>query len=283
MILIVPTILGGLWQILELSSISTSYIRFFSVTQIVPDGLLVLFFLSSLYLSFKITMVIKNLKTEDDTSDTETEKPSSIWYILLLLSIFMAVIFYLIKTTYQPYDNQLYLSTLIILIPTFIILTSAFIYILREIFTYVHSKFPKVINGALRIKNNQILLKIFVIFIVLGGAKLLVVLMSLFSDFSKSYSFPESSVNIETLKKSLAIDYPNEESRILYMNDKYVFVELETKSGNKKNLVLEFNRLFFERHAIPQDFVKVESPIKIDNTISMDTVGSDKVKNDTIN
>lgn len=31
-ILIIPTFLGGIWQIIELSSISISFIRFFSVS-----------------------------------------------------------------------------------------------------------------------------------------------------------------------------------------------------------------------------------------------------------
>lgn len=41
-LVIVPYILGGIWQIIELSSISLTYIRFFSVTQSVSDGLLML-------------------------------------------------------------------------------------------------------------------------------------------------------------------------------------------------------------------------------------------------
>jgi len=42
LIILVPALLGGIWQIIELSSISIAYIRFFSVTQILPDGLVIL-------------------------------------------------------------------------------------------------------------------------------------------------------------------------------------------------------------------------------------------------
>ncbi|MDC4645939.1 hypothetical protein OHV73_19020, partial [Acinetobacter baumannii] len=42
-ILIIPTSLGGIWQLLELSNLGIPYIRFFSVTQLLPDGLVIIF------------------------------------------------------------------------------------------------------------------------------------------------------------------------------------------------------------------------------------------------
>ena len=53
-ILLLPAILGGFWQIIELSKMSISYIRFFSATQLLPDGLLVLFIFSMIALAIKI-------------------------------------------------------------------------------------------------------------------------------------------------------------------------------------------------------------------------------------
>lgn len=44
LIVVVPAFIGGLWQSIELMSISTPYIRFFSVSQIIPDGILILLF-----------------------------------------------------------------------------------------------------------------------------------------------------------------------------------------------------------------------------------------------
>ena len=44
-IVLLPTIIGGIWQILELGSLGTPYIRFFSVSQLVSDGLLVCYIL----------------------------------------------------------------------------------------------------------------------------------------------------------------------------------------------------------------------------------------------
>jgi hypothetical protein len=41
LLVLLPTVAGGLWQLLELLSLGTPYIRFFSLTQLVPDGLLI--------------------------------------------------------------------------------------------------------------------------------------------------------------------------------------------------------------------------------------------------
>jgi hypothetical protein len=40
LIVLVPVVIGGLWQIIALASMSIAYIRFFSVTQLIADGLL---------------------------------------------------------------------------------------------------------------------------------------------------------------------------------------------------------------------------------------------------
>ena len=54
LIAIIPLLLGGIWQIFLLASISSSYIRFFSVSQQLADGVLILFYFSVLMsLEFK--------------------------------------------------------------------------------------------------------------------------------------------------------------------------------------------------------------------------------------
>ena len=42
-LVIIPTLIGGLFQLIKLASLDTSYIRFFSVSQVIADGLTVLF------------------------------------------------------------------------------------------------------------------------------------------------------------------------------------------------------------------------------------------------
>ena len=51
-VILLPTILGGLWQLIELSLLSFSFVRFFSVTQLLPDGLIILSMLFLLYIPY---------------------------------------------------------------------------------------------------------------------------------------------------------------------------------------------------------------------------------------
>lgn len=48
-IFIIPTTIGGVWQLFELGSFGISYIRFFSVPQLLPDGLLIITMLAVIY------------------------------------------------------------------------------------------------------------------------------------------------------------------------------------------------------------------------------------------
>lgn len=53
-LIIIPAFIGGLWQALELMLMSISYIRFFSISQIVPDGILILIFLFFIFIVFSL-------------------------------------------------------------------------------------------------------------------------------------------------------------------------------------------------------------------------------------
>lgn len=71
-ILLVPTILGGVWQLQNLISIDFNLIRYFSITQLIPDGILILLYISFctvllipiLLLTNLISNYIKNFKNE---------------------------------------------------------------------------------------------------------------------------------------------------------------------------------------------------------------------------
>lgn len=67
-IVIIPTLMGGFWQMFELVTIDTSYLRFFSISQIIPDGLLILFWLSMLYLGF--WLVLKDNRSSNTALQT---------------------------------------------------------------------------------------------------------------------------------------------------------------------------------------------------------------------
>lgn len=78
LIVLVPAIFGGLWQIIELSKMSISFIRFFSPSQLLADGLLILFIIIISYFSYKIgdfNNKKRNLKRK--IIDVREKKPSN--------------------------------------------------------------------------------------------------------------------------------------------------------------------------------------------------------------
>ncbi|WP_201573480.1 hypothetical protein [Psychrobacter sp. H8-1] len=79
-VVLIPSFLGAVWQILELSSINVAYIRFFSISQIPIDGTLILFLLIFLFGMSKITMALvkhsfeKKIEMFEDESLLEKTK-----------------------------------------------------------------------------------------------------------------------------------------------------------------------------------------------------------------
>ncbi len=61
LLLIIPTLLGGIWQLIELISIDISFVRFFSITQLIQDGILFLCF--EIMLGIILFLLIFTIKT----------------------------------------------------------------------------------------------------------------------------------------------------------------------------------------------------------------------------
>lgn len=83
-IILIPTLIGGLWQLLELLFIGPAYIRFFSISQLVPDGILLIFvFLLMLFLSQNLVKSIirsianfSTLPKPNNISESGIESPT---------------------------------------------------------------------------------------------------------------------------------------------------------------------------------------------------------------
>lgn len=54
LIVLVPTVLGSIWQIVQISRLNISYLRFFSPSQVVVDGVLILSLIFITYLLFEL-------------------------------------------------------------------------------------------------------------------------------------------------------------------------------------------------------------------------------------
>lgn len=72
LLLLLPTLFGGIWQVLSLANVGIPYIRFFSINQLISDGLILigsilaisLFSLMSYFLAKKQVEILKDKKME---------------------------------------------------------------------------------------------------------------------------------------------------------------------------------------------------------------------------
>ncbi|KAF2336880.1 hypothetical protein [Flavobacterium daemonense] len=153
-LILIPTIIGGIWQLLELSLISTSFIRFFSITQLVADGILILFIISILYIAFNISgkMIKKNDFQFDNT------KPPSIWYSIITIPLSIIVFFFiplpLLEDIYKRQSIKIF--EIVLLIPIMTITVGLFflgVFRLLENFIY---NYPNILlKFIIKIRDNK--------------------------------------------------------------------------------------------------------------------------------
>mgnify|MGYP006199785449 CR=1 FL=1 len=75
----IPPLFGAIWQLIELSKLSLSYIRFFSISQLVADGTLVLIILV-FFLFWGVSIYPNILKSRVEDSVNEEKNETKINY-----------------------------------------------------------------------------------------------------------------------------------------------------------------------------------------------------------
>lgn len=241
-ILILPALFGGLWQLFELWTISPSFIRFFSISQIVPDGLFILFVIlySSLPLVGAHLMWTTTFKYDKSTLDVLTtpiiarkkQKIRLYGFLFLMVWIFSCVFFWYfsfinIQAVKMHWGNMIALAVVLLCN------------------LYLNNCFQ------LAIPDNKQFYK-------LGNLLLLILYIFIaFFIFKKVHrnQFPTIDVvNIDNVIFDVNKQYPNSKNEILYFNDKFIFFKLtdkykidkETKKHVEKIHIMELENLFAE-------------------------------------
>jgi len=270
-ILLFPTVLGGVWQLLELSKMSISFIRFFSPTQLLPDGLLILFMLSMMYVAVQLGLLDKKINfkrkiikvSEAKTSDFLDYyiKPISInklafidnpiyrkdliWSeIGIIIGGFLLMVFFFDLIS-SSNEESIFLS--------FIILLTLFVMIGKMLFTSIiilsvffmdnkYNRIKEYFVGKPTLKELSfiplkifLILSLFVIFLLLP--------FKVLSFFHKEYMLPRNLKNLDSISCSLN-DNNYTSNKISYLNDKYIFIEHTTEDKNITIEILKFDSLF---------------------------------------
>lgn len=270
-IILLPTILGGLWQLIELSSLSFSFVRFFSVTQLLPDGLLILTMIILLYIAyyfginkhkFKYNRKILNLKTKKPNNfnfiknvqsqklkyvDNPIYRKENIFFELLII-IFSPILFYSFFILTDIYDELINDFNFIIFVIAFYFVILFLNMFLSSLFLLlVHFYESKFFSKVKEYCIDKPIIKEFLLFPVKILFLILIILLTLFpltlaTFFHEKYLLPSNLKNLEYLNKTLK-DKNYESSKIVYLNDKYIFIEHKINKSTSIEIV-KFDELF---------------------------------------
>ena len=224
----VPTLLGGVWQLLELVAIGSPYIRFFSITQLIPDGILLLFCLVVLYFVFRLLMNDVVIVGNDEKETSGNGLKNYVWIrirqgvggvILVALGVGMG---------YATLPDLLSVSILTI--------DSPLVQFVMLLF-YLYLSLILILYGALDISNSfnfkwkhykkslkKFIVLTTVLFSLFGSIKL-------FSAFHRYFAMPENLKNRQYLQCRVKKANPNAKSiSVRYFNDKFIFVDIQVDS-----------------------------------------------------
>lgn len=223
MIAIVPTILGGIWQLWMLGSISSNMIRFFSISQLISDGLLVLGFFV-----FPVLIVLQTIKNRRKTETVKTEPTSKfvdvyVAFIVLTIVLLITTVLLLVWII-SDVRNIIQLKELNSL--------WKLLFLLNFFTVLAYTFFGKFIERRLT----------FGLFVFIVLILNMAITFICFSKVSRDVSGIENiQVLLHDIEKK---DCYSKAPEILYFNDKYIFIALEKK--NKKSILIKKIDALFE-------------------------------------
>lgn len=229
-LIVIPAFVGGIWQAIELMSISIPYIRFFSISQIVSDGILILMFLiiafSYQFLGwFADILFFEKGKPEPaevlSAEDYEKYKRNKLIYWLIYFIIFYVLsVFYI----YRLFDEKTTLSDFKVLVVTTFFSVFILNRSLDNCYFYAKDKHKQIFKAC-----NGLLLVLYFVFALYLSKRI-----------HNLFIAPTNIINIEQVEKDVAHKYPNTKQELLYFNDKYIFIKIINKiKMDKKGKVLK--------------------------------------------
>lgn len=238
LILLLPSFLGAVWQILELSSINVAYIRFFSVSQIPVDGILILFLIILIIVMGKAIIgllkstfesKVKMLEDEDFVKKIRKNLNSSIKKVLGVTAILIVVMIYLISELFASMFPKSPIATILFIGFSvaglmFYILDAAMLIGLKYSEEGINKDNASDYIDTFAAKHKK------PIYWTILGSIAIVIFMSylLLKAFSASFILPADLYNTKTLESVIYKDFKTKNYDIEYFNDKYIFVKLCT-------------------------------------------------------
>lgn len=239
-VLLIPSFLGAVWQILELSSINVAYIRFFSISQIPIDGTLILFLLIFILGMSKITMAlvkhsfenkIKILEDEKLLEKTKSKLNQDIAIAGIACTVLICGTVYFIPTLYADIFPNSPIATILLVYANIagLMLYLAQLFILIGIKIGVkdkgtsHDIIGQKVRGFLD-KYKQPIFWSFIFSVII----IIITFIVFLRLFSQSFVLPTNLYNTKNLEAIIYNEFKTKDYDVEYFNDKYIFVELCT-------------------------------------------------------
>lgn len=234
--IVIPTVLGGLIQLIELGSINTSYIRFFSANQLIPDGLIavLILILASIIFTIYKKLFSKNLNLLNLTNFVNLPSYSMVIYFAVISLFFLGSIYYLYN-----YDTYMSIQDIPIILLAFNVAFLALVLHVKDVSFalsfYILRKYntDKFIVEASRYYSFCIGLVLLIIFLLLSIKLVLTQLDSI--------NQPYNLDNYANLEERIADDYNGIDKQgyeLLYFNDLYTFVEIKKPDDKEKKVAI---------------------------------------------
>ena len=224
----VPTLLGGLWQLLELVAIGSPYIRFFSITQLIPDGILLLFCLVVVYFVLRLLMNDVVIVGNDEKEASGNGLKNHVWIKIrqgiggvILVAIGVGIGYATLPDLFS-YSNMTIDSPLVQFVMLLFYLYLSLILVMYgavEISNSFNFKWKRYKNSLRNFTGFTI-----VLFSIFGS-------ITLVSAFHRYFAMPENLKNRQYLQCRVKKANPNTKAiSIRYFNDKFIFVDIQVDS-----------------------------------------------------
>ena len=272
--ILVPTVLGGLWQVISLLNVGIPYLRFFSITQLISDGL-ILMLMIPLFLMFPITAIFLGNLFKRIINDSSSKWHTSTIALTIITLLLIGYQFYIIDIGFEMFLNRRSLlksvnyevGIFMFFIPTVMILAAVQKKLIKRFKLYSSNILSKSIGKAQKILKT-ILVKVlqfwfdfWSILIMLSGSTWMVITFNIFSSLG-DYYMPLNLINTEMIYKTIKQNYNlnPQEFKVSYLNDTYIFIEYNTL--DKK----EIDSLNKASRSIPMNVIILKTDILFQNT-----------------
>lgn len=238
-LLFIPLLLGGIIQFIILFSINPLAIRFFSPTQAIADGLfyltILLLYIFSIFIALFFSIATgfpSSTKRENDEDQNKTQHkfshekmPFYLHIILFILTLLCYHFFFIYHSENLDITKGEIGNVLTRLAIAFIFNFGLSISLMRFIFFKEEYYFKKNTNTFLGL--NFILCLIFVFIFSVNSSSNKTIPFSNFQRIEKKYSIEKSDL-----------------VKIIYFNDKFIFIERKYKNGKTELIIEKFDVLF---------------------------------------